>query len=153
LVISSARSYWRVELTSIRLSWHKARKADCEISMTLPLDYKITSETLWWGAFILAVIDTVFVTIVAWRIKPATFVHIKWLLVIMTTIFFCSLWVWGLTNFWDSVYSYVFPSWAHWIIPPIFGLLYAGISLLFWSFWRALGDDNSFIRRLDRNSK
>ena len=102
--------------------------------MSLPLDYKITSETLWWGAFILAAIDTVFVTIVAWRTKPATFRHVKWLLVIMTAIFFCSLWAWGLTNFWDSVYSYVFPSWAHWIIPPIFGLLYAGISLLFWWF-------------------
>jgi hypothetical protein len=72
----------------------------------------------------------------AWRIKAATFRRFKWALGITTAIFWSSLWTWGLANFWDSAYRYVFPSWAHWIIPPIFGLLYTGISLLFW--WLAL---------------
>ena len=102
----------------------------------LPLGSKITSETLWLGTFIFAAIDAVFIPILAWRINPATFRRIKWTLAIMTAIFWSSLWTWGLVNFWDSIYHYVFPAWAHWFIPPTFGLLYAGICLLFW--WLAL---------------
>jgi len=101
----------------------------------LPLSSKITSA-LWLGTLYFAVIDAVFISILAWRINPAIFRRFKWALSITTAIFWSSLWTWGLANFWDSVYRYVFPSWAHWIIPPIFGLLYAGISLLFW--WLAL---------------
>jgi hypothetical protein len=102
----------------------------------LPLGSKITSETLWLGTFIFAAIDTVFIPILAWRINPATFRRFKWALVVTTTIFWCALWTWGLVTFWDSIYHYVFPAWAHWLIPPTFGLLYAGICLLFW--WLAL---------------
>jgi len=102
----------------------------------LPPGVKITTDVLWFGALFLAAIDAVFVPILAWRINPAIFRHFKWELCITTAIFWSSLWTWGLANFWDSIYSYVFPSWAHWIIPPIFGLLYAGLSLLFW--WSGL---------------
>ena len=102
----------------------------------LPAGAKITSEILWWGALILAAIDAGFVSILAWRINLATFRRFKWALTSTSAIFWCALWTWGLTTFWDSIYHYVFPAWAHWLIPPIFGLLYAGTSLLFW--WLAL---------------
>ncbi len=102
----------------------------------LPPGVKITTDVLWLGTLIFAGIDAVFIPILAWRINPALFRRIKWALGITTAIFWSSLWTWGLVNFWDSVYRYVFPSWAHWIIPPIFGLLYAAISFLFW--WLAL---------------
>ena len=102
----------------------------------LPPGYKITSETLWLGTIIFAAIDVFFVLILAWRVNPATFRRLKWLLAITTAIFFCGIWTWGFINFWDSIYHYVFPAWAHWLIPPTFGLLYAGISLLYW--WLAV---------------
>ena len=102
----------------------------------LPPGSKITSEMLWLGAFIFAAIDAVFVPILAWRINPATFRRCKWALGVTTAIFWSALWTWVLVNFWDSVYRYVFPAWAHWLIPPIYGLLFAGISVLFW--WLAL---------------
>jgi hypothetical protein len=102
----------------------------------LPLGSKITSETLWLGTFIFAAIDAEFISILAWRINPVTFRRFKWALGITTAIFWCALWTWGLVIFWDSIYRYVFPVWAHWLIPPTFGLLYAGICLLFW--WLAL---------------
>jgi hypothetical protein len=98
----------------------------------LPPGVKITTDVLWLGTLIFALIDAVFIPILAWRINPAIFRRFKWALVITTAIFWSSLWAWALANFWDSVYSYVFPSWTHWLIPPTFGLLYAGISLLFW---------------------
>jgi hypothetical protein len=102
----------------------------------LPPGSKITSETLWLGTFIFAVIDAVFVPILVWRINPAKFRRLKWTLGITTAIFCSALWTWGFVNFWDSIYHYVFPAWAHWLIPPTFGLIYAGISILFW--WLAL---------------
>jgi len=91
---------------------------------------------LWLGTLIFAAIDAVFIPILAWRINAATFRRFKWALVVTTAIFWCILWVWVLSKFWDSVYHYVFPSWAHWFIPPICGLLFAGMSLLFW--WLAI---------------
>ena len=102
----------------------------------LPPGIKITTDTLWLGTLYFAVIDAVFIPILAWRINPATFRRFKWTLAITSAIFWCSLWTWGLVTFWDSIYHYVFPAWAHWLIPPTFGLLYAGISLLFW--WLAV---------------
>jgi hypothetical protein len=101
----------------------------------LPLGSKITSA-LWLGTLYFAAIDAVFIPILAWRIKSATFHRFKWALGITTAIFWSTLWTWALVNFWDSVYHYVFPAWAHWLIPPTFGLLYAGISLLIW--WLAV---------------
>lgn len=91
---------------------------------------------LWLGTLIFVTIDAVFVPILAWRINSTTFRRCKWALSFTTAIFWSALWTWGLVNFWDSIYHYVFPAWAHWLIPPIFGLLYAGISILFW--WLAL---------------
>lgn len=34
--------------------------------------------------------------------------------------------------FWDTVYSYVFPSWFRWVIPPLYGILFSMAGLLFW---------------------
>ena len=96
----------------------------------LPPGVKITTDVLWRGTLIFAVLDAVFVSVLAWRINRGTFRRIQWTLVITSAIFWSALWTWGLATFWDSIYRYVFPAWAHWLIPPIFGLLYAGISLL-----------------------
>lgn len=101
-----------------------------------PPDFTVTSEMLWLGTLIFAVIDAVFVPILAWRIRAATFRQFKWTLVTATAIFWSAIWTWALVNFWDSVYHYVFPAWARWLIPPVYGLLFAGVGLLFW--WLAI---------------
>jgi hypothetical protein len=98
--------------------------------------YHITTEILWLGTLIFAGIDVVFIPILAWRIKITTFRRFRWILVGVTAIYWAALWSWGLSNFWESVYHYIFPAWARWLIPPIYGLLYAGVCLLFW--WLAL---------------
>jgi len=104
--------------------------------MTLPPDFKVTSEMLWQATLILAVIDVGFIPLLAWRIKPLVFRRLKWALLATTAIFWSTLWIWALVNFWDSVYRYVFPDWARWLIPPAYGLLFAAVGLVFW--WLAL---------------
>jgi hypothetical protein len=97
-----------------------------------PHDFKVTSEMLWMGTLIFAAIDAVYVPILAWRIKVGMFRQFRWFLFTTTAFFWSALWTWTIVNFWDSVYRYLFPAWARWLIPPAYGLLFAGVGLLFW---------------------
>jgi hypothetical protein len=96
-------------------------------------DLKVTSEILWRGALLFAGIDLVFVTIIIRIVKPSELLKMKWTLVIVMAIFFTFLFGF-ITSFlfWDSVYSYVFPSWARWIIPPFYGINFSVAGLFFW---------------------
>ena len=96
-------------------------------------DLKVTSEILWRGALFFAVIDLVFVSIIIKIVKPSDLFKMKWTLVIVLALFFTFLFGF-ITSFlfWDSVYSYVFPYWARWIIPPLYGLLFSMAGLFFW---------------------
>ncbi len=102
----------------------------------IPPDYKITTGILLQGALIFACIDSIYIPLLVWRIKPVIFRRIRWVLVGVTAVYWCALWVWVLKTFWDPVYHYVFPAWARGIIPPAYGTLFAGVCLLFW--WLAL---------------
>lgn len=104
--------------------------------MSPPTDFKITSEMLWRGTLILALMDVGFVALLAWRVRRSALRRIKWTLVGTTGLFFCGLWVWALENYWDTVYSHLFPLWARGLIPLAYGLLFAAVALLFW--WLAL---------------
>ena len=104
--------------------------------MTLPPDIKVTSEVLWRGTLIFALIDLGFVPLLAWRIKPTRFRQLKWALVVTAAIFWSMLWTWAFDNFWDSVYRYFFPDWARGLVPPFYGLLFAVLVLISW--WGAL---------------
>jgi len=101
--------------------------------MILSSEIKVTTEILWRGAVIFAFIDVILVTVMTRLIRPSDLKKMKWRLVTMMAVFFCVLF--GAVAsyiFWDSVYSYVFPAWARWIIPPSYGILFAVIGLLFW---------------------
>jgi uncharacterized membrane protein len=94
---------------------------------------KVTSEILWRGALLFAIIDLVFVSILARTIKPGDLFKMKWALTIIMALFFFILFGSVVSIlFWDSVYRYVFPYWTRWIIPPVYGLLFSLAGLLFW---------------------
>lgn len=102
----------------------------------LPPNFQVTSEMLWQGTLILALVDAGFVPFLAWRVKPARLRHLKWVLVATTGVFWAALWTWVLGSFWDSVYSYIFPDWTRRLIPVAYGLLFAAVGLVMW--WLAL---------------
>jgi hypothetical protein len=104
-----------------------------EIAMVLSPEIKVTTEILWQGALIFALIDAVFVAFLIRSIEPARLREIKWALITVMAIFFCGLFgILASYIFWELVYQYVFPAWARWIMPPVYGLLFAAIGLLFW---------------------
>jgi hypothetical protein len=95
-------------------------------------EQRVTSEILWQGALIFALIDALFVTFLVRRIEPEMFLQLKSLLAITSGIFWFLMWILMSTFFWEPVYHYVFPAWARWLIPPLYGLLFALVALLFW---------------------
>jgi hypothetical protein len=100
--------------------------------MTFPDDLKVTTEILWQAAIYFAVIDIILITILHRIIKPKDLLEMKWVLMIVMALFFFLLFGSIVSViFWDSVYSYVFPSWARWIIPPVYGICFSLVGLLF----------------------
>jgi hypothetical protein len=96
-------------------------------------DLKVTTEVLWRGAAIFAVIDIVFVAILTRQIKAESFRMLKWPLVVTTGFFWFVLLLILMSGiFWPPVYHYVFPAWARWYIPPVYMLLFAASGWFFW---------------------
>jgi len=103
----------------------------------IPDDIKVTTEILWKGAIFFTLIDVILVIILTRFIKREDLFRMKWRLVIFMALFFFILFGSIVSIiFWDSVYSYVFPTWTRWIIPPLYGLIFSLVGLFFW--WLAL---------------
>ncbi len=101
--------------------------------MAFPPDLKVTTEVLWKATMIFAPIDGVFLSVLAWRIDDDAFRSCKRVLVATTAIFWFAMWLVMTSGmFWESVYHYVFPAWARWLIPPGYGLLFGAVAWLFW---------------------
>jgi hypothetical protein len=101
--------------------------------MNIPNDLKVTTELLWRAALVFALIDVFMITFLTRLIKPKDLLKMKWRLIIVMAVFFCLLFGSIMSIiFWDSVYSYVFPSWMRWIIPPAYGILFSMAGLFFW---------------------
>ena len=82
-------------------------------------DIKITTAMLFQGALFFALIDAVYIPLLVWRIKEETFRRLKWTLVIAAALVWFGIWNWAINNFWDEVYSYLFPSWTQTWVPRI----------------------------------
>jgi len=101
--------------------------------MIISDDIKVTTEILLRGAVIFVLIDCVLVSLLVRSVKTEALVGMKWKLITVMAIFFFLLFGSIVSIiFWDSVYSYVFPPGARWIIPPLYGILFSMAGLLFW---------------------
>ena len=112
--------------------------------MEIPAGAKVTTQILLWGALIFALLDAAWVPLLAWKIKTLEFRQLKWPLVITTGLFWCGMWAWVLTVFWEPVYHYVFPDNLRWFIPPLYGLLFAAVARLFWGLALRLPENAVF---------
>jgi hypothetical protein len=100
----------------------------------MPADIKVTTELLYQGMLIFALIDGVYVPLLIWRISEDSFRRLKWPLVISAALVWWGIWSWAIGNFWETVYSYVFPAWAGawvpWIALVVAGLVGLGLWLV-----------------------
>ncbi len=77
-----------------------------------------------------ALIDLGFIFVLARRIKPNEFSSLRKPIILSSFIVWFAIWLIMSIFYWESVYSFVFPEWARWVIPPVYGLLFATINIL-----------------------
>ena len=98
----------------------------------MPADLRITTELLYKGALVFALMDAIYVPLLVWRVSDDAFHRLKWPLVLAAALFWYCIWSWAIGNFWDTVYHYVFPAWGPKWIPWIAGFVAAGVALGLW---------------------
>jgi hypothetical protein len=98
----------------------------------MPTDIKITTELLYKGALVFALMDAVYVPLLVWRVNEETFRRLKWLLVIAAASVWYGIWAWAIGNYWETVYSYVFPMWARTWVPWIAFVVAGAVALGLW---------------------
>ncbi len=92
-----------------------------------------TSEILWRATLIAVVIDVPFLILVARWVSSELFSKLKWYLVGVAFVVFAVIWVtFGSVLYWEAVYKEVFPVWFRWLLPLVYGLLFAALALAFW---------------------
>jgi hypothetical protein len=99
----------------------------------MPPNIKITTELLYKGALGFALMDTVFVSLLVWRVKEETFRGLKWSLVVCAALVWFGIWNWAIGNFWETVYVHVFPAWARTWIPWIAFVAAGLVALALWT--------------------
>jgi hypothetical protein len=92
---------------------------------------QVTSQVLWRGAAVFALLDLGLLFLLARRLKPDAFRELRGTLLAVTAAFWFLLWL-SLASvvFWDTVYGYVFPSWSRWLLPVGQALLTTGVAAL-----------------------
>jgi hypothetical protein len=92
----------------------------------------------WWSAVVTALIDMVLFSILVWRIKTPRFQQLARPIAVVGIVFWIAIWMlflwWGYT--WEKCYQYVFPSWAPWIVPLVYGVIFGLAAGASW--WLAL---------------
>jgi hypothetical protein len=96
----------------------------------MPLDARLTTPIILICTIILVSLDAILI-FMAWRtIRREQFEHMRWLLVIAGGIFFLLVWTSVMLWAWDWFYSYIFPAWGRYLLPPIFWIWYTLIALV-----------------------
>lgn len=95
----------------------------------MPPDAHVTTALIWACTVIVVVLDAVLI-LAAWRfIRREQFQRMRWWLAIAAGVFFLLLWTSVLWWGWDWFYSFIFPGWGRYLLPPIFGLGYTLLAL------------------------
>ncbi len=98
----------------------------------MPADLKITTELLYKGALIFAMMDAVFIPLLVWFVPREDFRRVKWSLVIAAALIWYGIWNWAIGNFWETVYSYLFPAWAQMWTPWIAFIAAGTVAHVMW---------------------
>ncbi len=95
-------------------------------------ELKVTTEMLWQGALLFLLLDSAFVFLIHRRIHSPSSEDFKKTVAFTTAAVWFFIWTVMAIFFWDPVYRYVFPAWARWCIPPVYGIFFGFLGWLFW---------------------
>lgn len=97
------------------------------------MDTRITTELLYQGALVFALMDAVYIPLLVWRVSEDSFLRMKWALVLSAALVWCGIWSWAIGNFWETVYVYVFPAWSQTWNPWIALVAGGAVALGLWA--------------------
>jgi hypothetical protein len=89
----------------------------------------LTNPLIWTCTSILVTLDVILILLARFLVSREQFRQIRWVLVIISGIFFLLVWISVLWWGWDWFYKYIFPGWARYLLPPIFGIGYSLLAL------------------------
>jgi hypothetical protein len=89
----------------------------------------LTNPLIWTSTGIVAILDAILILLAHRAVNREQFRQMRWELAIVSGIFFLLLWMTVLWWAWDWFYSYIFPGWAHYLFPLLFGIGYGLIAL------------------------
>jgi hypothetical protein len=92
-------------------------------------DKVLTPDLMYRAAVVVALVDAGFAGLLWWRIGPEGLRRAKWTMAVVAGLFWFAMWAWVHTIFWERVYSHVFPEWARWVVPPVYGAGFAALAL------------------------
>jgi len=99
----------------------------------MPTGIQITTELLYKGALVFALLDAIYLPLLVRRVSEETFHRLKWPLVIAAALVWYGIWSWAIGNYWEPIYSYVFPAWGRAWIPGIAFVVAGPVSLGLWA--------------------
>jgi hypothetical protein len=91
-------------------------------------DLKVLTDQFWIDSAIAAIVDAAFIVFLAWRIKPARFRELKWMLAGTAAVFWSIFGIVLVSAFWETYYQYFYPGWMRsggilLFVPILFGIL------------------------------
>jgi hypothetical protein len=94
----------------------------------MPPDAHVTTSLIWTCTGIVAVMDVILTLLARRLVSRELFQQMRWLLAIAGGVFFLLVWIGVLWWGWDWFYSYIFPEWGRYLLPPMFGIGYTLIA-------------------------
>jgi len=92
-------------------------------------DVHVTTPLIWTCTGILVVLDVILILLARRLVKRDHFQQMRWLLAIAGGVFFLLVWTSVLLWGWDWFYAYIFPGWARYLLPLLFGVGYTLLAL------------------------
>jgi hypothetical protein len=90
----------------------------------------LTNPLIWTCTSILVTLDVILILLARFLVSREQFRQIRWVLVIISGIFFLLVWISVLWWGWDWFYKYIFPGWARYLLPLLFGIGYGLLALV-----------------------
>jgi len=94
----------------------------------------LTPALMYRAAAVVALLDILLVIALTRQIGTDGLRRARWTVPLVSGVFWVGVWLTMVVVFWDDVYGHVFPAWARWLVPPVYGLGFAGVGAL----WRYL---------------
>jgi hypothetical protein len=94
----------------------------------------LTPGLMYRAAFVVALADGAYAALLAWRVGTDGLRRAPREIALVSGLYWFGVWLTMHTVYWAPVYGHVFPAWARWLVPPAYGVAFAGVAAL----WRHL---------------